>query len=118
MTIERNISPEREDHAVDALIAAVIRHAELNDVDEAAIQQACRDTAVLPGEARAALERLGPCVLRDMGRGIHTGAAMQGVSTEQYAAMHRNNPTGAQDAGTEAELERLRKKLLGHADEP
>lgn len=113
MTIERNTSGEREDHALDALIAALVRHAEFAELNEDELQRMCTDTMPIPEEARQALANFGPDVARRLNHGVRNQVPRHAVASAQYAAMHRNNSTGTHDAATEAELERLRKKLLG-----
>ncbi len=117
MAIERNT--EHEDHALDALIAAIVRHAEFTEVNDDELQLIRKDTMPMPEAARRAIDCLGPDVAGRLGYGTCEQAPRHVAEAMQFAAMHRNNSTGTHDAATEAELERLRKKLLGaDSDKP
>lgn len=109
----------REDRALDALIAATIRHAELNDVSASDVEAFCARPTALSAESRRAIAALGPNVVQKIVAGIRHDCSVpasclrETVAPPQYVAMNRKDPKEKPDAVTEAELTRLRKKLLG-----
>jgi hypothetical protein len=107
---------ERKERALDALMAAALRQPEETEPAEIEIEKYAKTAPSLSPEGKAALRALGPNVVKRLviGSTETRGTNLQGEAEEapMYAAMHRNNPSGKNDAQTEAEFERKRKEIL------
>lgn len=104
----------REEQALDALMAAALRQPEETEPTRDEIKKFLRKPKHLSAEAKRALEKLGPDVVERL-IFAQTSVQDQGaelVDTGLYAAMHRKNKTGKHDPKTEAELEKKRKAIL------
>jgi len=104
----------REEQALDALMAAALRQPEETEPTRDEIEKFLRKPKHLSAEAKRALEKLGPNVVERL---IFAQTSPQDqeaelVDTGLYAAMHRKNKTGKHDPKTEAELEKKRKEIL------
>jgi len=111
MNNEKN---NREDQALDALMAAALRQPEEVEPSAEEIKKFLQRPKPISAEAKRALQKLGPNVVERL---ILAQTSTQGqeselVDTGLYAAMHRKNKSGKHDPKTEAELEKKRKEIL------
>lgn len=109
---------DREDRAVDALIAAALRHAELNEPTDEEIQKRLANTPPVSPEGKAALDALGPNVVqRIMKTSPARPSPVIAVNADEemtalYSAMNRKNASGEMDSRTKEELEKKRKEAI------
>ena len=111
---------EREQQALDALAAAALREGEERGVSRTEIDEFLKNPVSLSQCGKKALEALGPDVLAKI---IDTSpdeatdsspylGAPANEPCADFAAMHRKNQTGENEAETEKELERKRQEIL------
>ncbi len=110
--------PDREDRAIDALIAAALRHGELNAPTDEEIQKFLANVPPVSPEGKAALDALGPDIVRRITQASSrpSPSARAAQAEEElsplYMAMNRKNASGEMDARTKEELEKKRKEAL------
>lgn len=111
MNNEKN---NREEQALDALMAAALRQPEETEPTKDETKKFLRKPKSISAEAKRALEKLGPDVVERLifGQAAEQAQETELVDTGLYAAMHRKNKTGKYDPKTEAELEKKRKEIL------
>jgi len=109
---------DREDRAVDALVAAALRQAEFNEPTDEEIQKFLANVPPVSPEGKAALDALGPDIVRRItqasSRPSPSARAAQAEKelSPLYMAMNRKNASGEMDARSKEELERKRKEAL------
>lgn len=109
---------DREDRAVDALIAAALRHAELSELTDEDIRKRLANVPPVSPEGKAALDALGPDIVQRItetsSRQSPSARASQAEEelSPLYMAMNRKNASGELDARTKEELEKKRKEAL------
>jgi hypothetical protein len=111
MNNEKN---DREEKALEALMAAALRGPEETEPTNDEIKRFLRKPMHISAEAKRALEKLGPAVVERLifARTSVLNQETEVVDSGLYAAMHRKNKTGKHDPKTEAELEKKRKEIL------
>jgi len=112
----KNGKPEnREEMALDALLAAALRQPEEAQVTDEEIAEFLKSKPPLSEDARAALKKLGPEVVRRL---VDPEGAAETVELDDlaigplYAAMNRKNADDQHNPQAEEELERKRKEIL------
>jgi hypothetical protein len=105
----------REELALDALMAALLRQLETSPPTEKEIRDFLKTEKPLSPEAKAAIKRLGPDVVNRLilarNRSV-TAESKQSESAPVFAAMNRKNVSGRHNPETEEELRRKRIEIL------
>jgi hypothetical protein len=109
---------DREDRAVDALIAAALRQAEFNEPTDEEIQRFLANVPPLSPAGKAALNASGTDIVQRITRASasrpNTGrvAPVEEDVSPLYMAMNRKNASDEMDASTKEELEKKRREAL------
>ncbi|MCI0534082.1 MAG: hypothetical protein L0Z50_02525 [Verrucomicrobiales bacterium] len=109
---------DREDRAVDALVAAALRQAEFNEPSDEEIQKFLANVPPVSPEGKAALDALGPDIVQRITQASsRQSPSARATQVEEelsplYLAMNRKNASGEMDARTKEELEKKRKEAL------
>ena len=109
---------DREDRAVDALVAAALRQAEFNEPSDEEIQKFLANVPPVSPEGKAALDALGPDIVQRITQASsRQSPSARATQAEEelsplYMAMNRKNASGEMDARTKEELEKKRKEAL------
>jgi len=109
---------DREDRAVDALVAAALRQAEFNEPTDEEIQKFLANVPPVSPEGKTALDALRPDIVQRITQASsrHLPSARAPQAEEElsplYMAMNRKNASDEMDARTKEELEKKRKEAL------
>lgn len=106
---------DREELALDALLAAVLRQPEEVQPTEKEIREFLKSKKPLSPEAKAAIKKLGSDVVNRLILAQDKPDVHEAKETESaplFAAMNRKNVSGRHDPKTEEELKRKRKEIL------
>ena len=109
---------DREDRAVDALVAATLRHAELRDLSEDDIEKDLASTPPPSEAGKAALDALGLNIIQRIKQKTPTRTAPAITAESEtemsalYAAMNRKNASDEMDSRTKEEVEKKRREAL------
>jgi len=116
--MSKPLQQDREDRAVDALIAAALRQAEINELIDEEIQKFLANVPPVSPAGKAALDALGPGIVARLTRAtpkdVQHASAVQADEevSPLYAAMNRKHSAGEMDARAKEELEKKRKEAL------
>lgn len=109
----------REELALDALLAATLRQPEEAEVTDEEIAKFLASKTPLSEEARSVLKKIGPDVMKHLlaleGEGETENIAASEMAP-LYAAMNRKNKAGQHDQKTEEELDRKRREILARLE--
>ena len=116
--MNKPLQQDREDRAVDALIAAALHQAEYNEPTDEEIQTFLKNIPPVSPAGKVALDALGPGIVARLSG--ETSKHVQHASVMQleeeisplYAAMNRKHSASEMDARTKKELEKKRKEAL------
>jgi hypothetical protein len=108
-------SNTREERALDALLAAALRHPEDAKPSGKEVREFLKRNKSLSPEAKAAIRRLGPNVVNRLILSQKRSKVIESTQEESmplFAAMNRQNASNQHDPKTEEELKRKRKEIL------